>query len=158
MAWGPAARGGAKAPCKHFAQGGFIPPGANEIKGLPSGKPDGKTTQRIHAATAAMNWRWRGTGSNKQTKFRSVWKTGLNFLSMKRASGTGNRFLGQTFTNCSQTNHNSAKILGYLNTQAKGPPNPMRFLPPKTHTAEGPPMAALLLLSQSCIFSAGGVR
>ena len=39
---GPRKRGGAEAPYKHLrskilAQGGFTPPGANKIKGLPSG-------------------------------------------------------------------------------------------------------------------------
>ena len=51
----------------------------------------------------------------------------------------------QTFTNCSHQTHNSAKILGYLIIKQRVLPNPMRFLPPNTHSKKGRREAALLV-------------
>lgn len=51
----------------------------------------------------------------------------------------------QTFTNCSHQTHNSAIILGYLIIKQRVLPNPMRFLPPNTHSKKGRREAALLV-------------
>ena len=66
---------------------------------------------------------------------------------------------GQTFTNCSYEKHNFVKMIGYLNTQAKGSPSPMRFLPPKTHTLSERTAPAVLFPSVPLLTSgaAGGI-
>ena len=111
---------------------GFACPVCVSIRGPRGTKVPWGTTPRMNSITAATSWRWR------------------------RAKNTGD-FPGkpETFTNCSHGKHNSAKIIGYLNNQAKGPPNPMRFLPPKTHTRKTDRHSAVRFL-YICVFRSSG--
>ena len=123
----------------------------------------------MRTTTAATNWRWqraRSTGKEKvSTKAWEAVERGTAFIGRR---GRKCRFFGmnprrmwkkisaklnfaekgaffQTFTNCSHQTHNSAKILGYLIIKQRVLPNPMRFLPPNTHSNRGRREAALLV-------------
>lgn len=123
----------------------------------------------MRTTTAATNWRWqraRSTGKEKvSTKAREAVERGTAFIGRRcrkcRFFGMNPRRMWkkisaklnfaekgaffQTFTNCSHQTHNSAKILGYLIIKQRVLPNPMRFLPPNTHSKKGRREAALLV-------------
>ncbi len=123
----------------------------------------------MRTTTAATNWRWqraRSTGKEKvSTKAWEAVERGTAFIGRRgrkcRFSGMNPRRMWkkisaklnfaekgsffQTFTNCSHQTHNSAKILGYLIIKQRVLPNPMRFLPPNTHSKKGRREAALLV-------------
>lgn len=123
----------------------------------------------MRTTIAATNWRWqraRSTGKEKvSTKAWEAVERGTAFTGRRgrkcRFSGIDPRRMWkkisvklnfaekgvffQTFTNCSHQTHNSAKILGYLIIKQRVLPNPMRFLPPNTHSKKGRREAALLV-------------
>ena len=138
----------------------------------------------MRTTIAATNWRWqraRSTGKEKvSTKAWEAVERGTAFTGRRgqkcRFSGMNPRRMWkkisaklnfaekgaffQTFTNCSHQTHNSAKILGYLIIKQRVLPNPMRFLPPNTHSKKGRREAALLVPFEPgpCQRDAGGVK
>ena len=148
--------------------------GTNKI-GLPSGKPDGKTTRRMNIITAVMKWRWRRAGSGREsyfcgrgiscagfplvweaekesTNFPLLWKSRGAFL--KNAADSG-QFAGVfqekygwcgSFTNCSQETHNSVKIIGYCIIKQRVLPTRCIFSLLK-HTQQKRPPPAVFFVS-----------
>ena len=123
----------------------------------------------MRTTIAATNWRWqRARSTDKEKVSTKAWEAVERGTAFTGRRGRKYRFSGidprrmwkkisvklnfakkgvffQTFTNCSHQTHNSAKILGYLIIKQRVLPNPMRFLPPNTHSKKGRREAALLV-------------
>ena len=138
----------------------------------------------MRTTIAATNWRWqRARSTDKEKVSTKAWEAverGTAFIGRRgrkcRFSGIDSRRMWkkisaklnfaekgvffQTFTNCSHQTHNSAKILGYLIIKQRVLPNPMRFLPPNTHSKKGRREAAVLVPFEPgpCQRDAGGVK